>query len=79
MSSLAERFAAFNAAVSVIDGHSFEEHSAVPSRAEGRPQAVVMKTVKGHGVSYMENRYEWHYLPMNRELYEQAVAEVNGK
>jgi transketolase len=40
------------------------------------PHAVVARTRKGHGVSFMEDRMEWHYLPMTEEQYTQAVQEV---
>ena len=40
------------------------------------PLMIVAKTIKGHGVSFMENRLEWHYLPMTSEQYEQACLEV---
>jgi transketolase len=37
-----------------------------------------LDTVKGHGVGYMENRLEWHYLPMNEEQYQQARRELGA-
>jgi transketolase len=40
------------------------------------PRCVIARTVKGHGVSYMENRVEWHYLPMKDEHYAQALSEL---
>jgi transketolase len=42
-----------------------------------RPFAVLARTIKGHGVSFMENRMEWHYLPMTAEQYRIAVEEAN--
>jgi len=40
---------------------------------------VIANTVKGRGISFMQNRMEWHYLPMSREQYDQALLEVcNG-
>ncbi|MCY7350591.1 MAG: transketolase [Cytophagaceae bacterium] len=47
--------------------------------ANGKPKAVIARTVKGKGVSYMENRLEWHYLPMNPTQYDQACAEVTDR
>jgi transketolase len=46
---------------------------------DGRPKMLVADTVKGAGVSYMADRMEWHYLPMNREQYDQAVKEVHAE
>lgn len=48
------------------------------TRRDGRPNVVIARTVKGKGVSYMESRLEWHYLPMNPTQYEQAKAEVRA-
>ena len=45
---------------------------------EPGPRAVLLDTVKGKGVSFMENRLEWHYLPLDDELYAQARREVEG-
>ena len=44
----------------------------------GKPKIVIAHTVKGKGVSYMENRLEWHYLPMTPDQYEQACADVSA-
>ncbi len=49
------------------------------TRRDGRPKVVVARTIKGKGVSYMESRLEWHYLPMNPEQYEQAKADVQAQ
>ncbi|QRR01669.1 transketolase [Dyadobacter sandarakinus] len=66
-----------------LDGHDIATiHYAVnelKSRKNGLPKAIIANTVKGKGVSYMENRLEWHYLPMNQAQYEQAVAEVKER
>ncbi len=43
---------------------------------KGRPKCVIAKTTKGNGVSFMENKMEWHYLPMNDEQYELALSEL---
>ncbi|MCU0325867.1 MAG: transketolase [Spirosomaceae bacterium] len=42
----------------------------------GKPKMIIANTVKGKGVSYMENRLEWHYLPMKPEQYELAVQDI---
>jgi transketolase len=48
-------------------------------RKNGLPKAIIANTVKGKGVSYMENKLEWHYLPMNKDQYEQATLEVKER
>ncbi|GAA4462323.1 transketolase [Nemorincola caseinilytica] len=42
----------------------------------GRPKLVIANTVKGKGVPYMENKMEWHYLPMNEQLYTEAIERI---
>ena len=42
----------------------------------GKPKLVIAKTVKGKGIPYMENRLEWHYLPMNETQYNEAVERI---
>lgn len=66
-----------------VDGHDIQsilttiDHlTATPT---GKPKVVIAKTVKGKGVSYMENKLEWHYLPMTAAQYEQAYAEVSER
>ncbi len=76
-----DKFAAFGFAVLTLDGHSFDEIERAFDEAEkisGKPVAIVMKTVKGKGVSFMENQVSWHGAAPNKEQYEQAVAELNA-
>lgn len=42
-----------------------------------KPKCIIAKTAKGHGVSFMENKLEWHYLPMTDEQYNIAIDEIN--
>ncbi len=76
-----EKFAAFGFAVEEIDGHDFEQIEAALARAEatkGKPYAIVLKTVKGKGVSFMEDQVGWHGVAPNAEQYEAAMAELNA-
>ncbi|MEI6433302.1 MAG: transketolase [Bacteroidota bacterium] len=41
-----------------------------------RPKCIIAKTIKGSGVSFMENKMEWHYLPMTDEQYSQAIKQI---
>lgn len=65
------------------DGHDVPALIEIVSRLKasrnGRPKVIVARTVKGKGVSYMENRLEWHYLPMNPDQYEQAHIEISTR
>jgi transketolase len=73
---MSEKFRAFGMDVLEIDGHAIPDLLSAVNQSHSRPLAVVAKTIKGCGVSFMENRMEWHYLPMNAEQYELACKEV---
>ena len=60
----------------VVDGHNLEEIESALSIATAGPHVVVAKTIKGRGVSFMENKLEWHYLPMTQAQYEKALEEI---
>lgn len=72
---------AFNWQVLEIDGHDHVQILEALQKAgkEGKPTVVIAHTVKGKGVSFMENRLEWHYKSPNDEQYEQAINEVNAQ
>lgn len=76
LSPLAGKFRAFGIETKEIDGHDFPEINAALNNSEPGLRAVVARTIKGCGVSFMENRVEWHYLPMTEAQYNQAVSEV---
>lgn len=75
---IADKWRSFGFAVAVAEnGHDFEAlDRAFTQLAEADgPRCVIARTVKGHGVSYMENRMEWHYLPMKDDQFNQALQE----
>ncbi|MGI6026393.1 MAG: transketolase [Candidatus Scatomorpha sp.] len=75
------KFAAFGWNVIKADGHDFDSLRAAFSAAKaekGRPSVILAKTVKGKGVSFMENDAGWHGKAPNAEQYEQAMAELNA-
>ena len=77
-----EKFTAFGFNTIEIDGNNFDEIESAFEAAKackGKPTAIVAKTVKGKGVSYMENQVNWHGAAPNEELYNQAVAELTAK
>ena len=76
-----EKFAAFGLFVQTVDGHDFDAIDAAVKRAEqekGRPSAIVLKTVKGKGVSFMENQVGWHGKAPNEEQYHTAMEELTA-
>lgn len=76
--ALTEKFRAFGVPVEEVDGHDLEALRAALTREVRETHAIVAHTRKGCGVSFMENRMEWHYLPMTDEHYQKARAEVLG-
>jgi len=74
--SLDDKVRAFGWEVRVVDGHDHRQlHKALLERSEG-PLCVICKTVKGKGVSFMENQVSWHYSPPNTEQLESAIEEI---
>ena len=77
-----EKLRAFGAEVVEIDGHDFGQIEAAFEKAratKGAPTAIVMKTVKGKGVSYMEGQAGWHGKAPNDEEYETAMSELKAQ
>jgi transketolase len=77
-----EKLAAFGFAVKEINGHDFDEIEAALNEAKatkGKPFAIVMKTTKGKGVSYMEGQAGWHGKAPNDEEYKIAMDELNAQ
>ena len=75
------KFAAFNWHVITVDGHDFDALRAAFAEArqvKGQPTVLIAKTVKGKGVSFMENDAGWHGKAPNAEQYEKAVAELDA-
>jgi transketolase len=73
----ADKFRHFGLAAEEIDGHDLDRLvEACPRRAPG-PRVLIARTRKGHGVSFMEDRLEWHYLPMSEQQFLQAMEEAD--
>ena len=74
-----EKWEAFGFHVIQIDGHDFDQIKAALDEAKtvkGKPTAIIMKTVKGKGVSFMENNVSWHGSAPNDEQYAIAMADL---
>ena len=77
-----EKFAAFGWHVIQMDAHDFDSIEAAFAEAEqivGQPVVIVQKSVKGKGVSFMENQAGWHGKAPNQAEYEQAMAELTAQ
>lgn len=79
---LKEKFEAFRWEVFEVDGH---EHNILmetfqkSANLNGKPKIIIAHTTKGKGVSFMENKLEWHYKSPNKEQFEIAINELNEK
>ena len=76
-----KKLEAFGFHVISIDGNNFDAIEAAFNEAKtvkGKPTAIIAKTVKGKGVSFMENKVNWHGAAPNDEQYAAAVAELNA-
>lgn len=76
-----KKLEAFGFNVICVDGHDFSQLEAAFNAAEachGKPTAIIAKTVKGKGVSFMENQVGWHGNAPSDEQYEQAVSELTA-
>lgn len=77
-----KKFEAFNFNVITIDGHDFAQIESALNKAretKGKPTAIIAKTVKGKGVSFMENQVGWHGTAPNDEQYGQAMDELKNQ
>ena len=79
---LDQKFAAFGFHVITINGHDFDQILSAYQQAaatKGQPTVILAKTVKGKGISFMENDAGWHGKAPNDEQLEQAVSELKAK
>ena len=76
-----DKFKTFGWNVITIDGHDFDQIFAALDMAKdtvGKPTMIIAKTIKGKGVSFMENQASWHGGAPNEEQLEQALSELGG-
>lgn len=76
LDSMAEKFKSFNIPVAEINGHDI---ASITKALEPKKEfnVVIAKTIKGKGVSFMENKMEWHYLPLKDDQYNHALRELS--
>ncbi|MCQ2469553.1 MAG: transketolase [Ruminococcus sp.] len=79
---ITDKFAAFGWHVITMDAHDFDDIDRAFTEASSitdKPVAIIQKSVKGKGVSFMENQVSWHGTAPNKEQYDQAMAELNAQ
>jgi len=78
LQNLGDKFRAFGFDVTEVDGHDVGELVSALESLHERPHCVIADTIKGKGVSFMENNAEWHHHTLSLEQNEQAVKEVEN-
>ena len=76
---LADKWRAFDWDVTELDGHDVDRLRAVLSEPHSRPHAVIARTIKGKGVSFMEDVIEWHYRPPSADDVVRALKELSDQ
>ena len=79
---ITDKFEAFGWQVITMDAHDFDDIDRAFNEAEkisGKPVAIIQKSIKGKGVSFMENQVSWHGSAPNKEQYDIAMAELNAQ
>jgi len=80
LGDVAEKLRAFGWSVAPVPGHDQGAlAAALEPDEDGRPRAIVAETTFGYGVSFMESKIEWHYLPLDEERYAAALAELGAR
>lgn len=78
--NLKKKIESFGIYTQIIDGHSFDDilDSINNAKEANMPSCIIAKTIKGKGVSFMENQVTWHGKSLNEEQYKQAIEELGG-
>ena len=79
MSSLWEKIKGFDINIQIIDGHDLDAIRNAMEMTSNRCRIIFLKTIKGNGISFMQNQMKWHYLPLNEDQYIQAIKEIDIK
>ena len=78
--NMQKKMEAFGWESTTVDGHDIHQLiEALNHKPEGKPYAIIAKTTKGKGVSFIENNKAWHQAVMTEQLYQQAVEEIKNR
>ncbi len=80
LESIKDKFEAFGFTVFVVDGHNYDKlKSAYLKSSMNKPKCIIANTIKGKGISFMENELIWHYRNLNDEDFLRAMKELEEK
>lgn len=78
MGHLEDKFKSFGWETYVIDGHNIESCCIAFNKSSDKPIAIIADTIKGKGISFMENDPKWHHNRLTEEQYQKALEELNN-
>jgi transketolase len=78
MAPLWEKLQGFKVDIQVVDGHNIDAIRNALHIESDQLKIIFLKTIKGRGVSFMENQMEWHYLPLTEPQYKKAIREIEN-
>ena len=78
MSPLWDKLRGFEIHLQVVPGHDLDAIRAALNVQSDKPKLIILETIKGNGISFMENKMEWHYLPLKEDEYLLALSELDG-
>jgi transketolase len=78
MAPLQNKLAGFDIEICVVNGHDIDSIRNAISAPQNRVRLILLNTIKGKGVSFMENQMQWHYLPLNESQYQLAMLELDN-
>ena len=77
------KWESFGWMVTETNGHDIQElydaFSSCTGSAEGKPHVIIARTIKGNGISFMENNAAWHHSRLSQKQYDSALAELRGE
>jgi len=79
LESLKDKFLSFGMPTEEVDGHDLDALEKVFKKTSSGPRAIIARTNKGRGISFMENKMEWHYLALTEDQYQKALEELGGE
>jgi transketolase len=78
LDTLPEKIKAFGVDLMEVDGHDSAAVIQALEKKTKLPKVIILRTIKGQGISFMENKMEWHYLPMTQSQHDQAQKEIGA-
>ena len=78
MAPLSAKITGFDLDIQCVNGHDLSAIKMALDRPSDKCRIIILETTKGFGISFMENRIEWHYLPLTKEQYHQAIQELEA-